>query len=66
MRAGIEKAATAQEQAVENLPHYPNYSLADVTADGIYGANLGSLKKLVAKYDPEGVMQRCGGFRITP
>lgn len=66
MQAAIEKAASAQGQNVTNLPHYPNYSLRDVTAAEVYGPNLASLKSLVAKYDPQGVMQRCGGFRISP
>lgn len=66
MRAAIEKTAVAQGQNVTNLAHYPNYSLRDVTAADVYRSNLASLKTLVSKYDPEGVMQRCGGFRISP
>ena len=41
---------------------YPNYAHADTDIALIYGENLGRLRKIAAKYDPEKVMTLTDGF----
>lgn len=49
----------------KGLPFFINTALAEATTvEDLYRNNLPELKELRKKYDPNGVMDRTGGFRI--
>jgi len=49
----------------KGLPYFINTALAEATTvEDLYRNNLPELKELRKKYDPNGVMDRTGGFRI--
>ncbi|KAG0701510.1 hypothetical protein DFH29DRAFT_555526 [Suillus ampliporus] len=60
----IRKVAKQEGCTNDELPSYCNTSLADTPVQDIYKNNLSKLKKIRAKYDPNDVMGRAGGFRI--
>lgn len=61
-KATIVAAAIAEGQNLGDLYTYPNYALGTDSLESIYGANVGPLTALAAKYDPGKVMTRAGGF----
>jgi len=49
----------------KDLPHMINTALAEATTvEDLYRDNLSKLKGLRNEYDPNGLMDRTGGFRI--
>lgn len=55
----------AERESSKGLPYFISTALADVTrVEDLYGGNLEKLKQLRKKYDPKGVMDLTGGFRI--
>lgn len=60
----IRKVAEAEGCTNDNLPKYCNTSLADTPLEDIYKNNLSKLMTIRAKYDPDDMMGRTGGFRI--
>ena len=44
--------------------HYPNYAHADTDVALIYGENLGRMREIAARYDPEQVMTLTDGFIV--
>ncbi|KAG1741127.1 hypothetical protein EDB19DRAFT_1706487 [Suillus lakei] len=51
-------------QSIQKLPKYCNTSLADTPVKDIYKKHLSKLRLIRAKYDPDDMMGRTGGFRI--
>ena len=47
-----------------NSPRYDNYAIYDTPLSSIYGENLGVLQELKKKYDPKGVMNLAGGWKL--
>jgi hypothetical protein len=45
-------------------PLYPNYAIWDTPMDKMYGRNVGTLKEVKRKVDPEDVMGLAGGFKL--
>lgn len=60
----IQKVAEAEGCTNDSLPKYCNTSLADTPVEDIYKKNLSKLMQIRAKYDPDDMMRRTGGFRI--
>ncbi|KAG1869490.1 hypothetical protein F4604DRAFT_1926884 [Suillus subluteus] len=60
----IRKMAEAEGCTNDNLPNYCNTSLADTPVKDIYKNHLSKLMTIRAKYDPDNLMGRTGGFRI--
>lgn len=58
----IRKAAT--DESIELGTSYPNYAISDTPLVEIYGSNVGKLKKIKAKVDPDNVMGLAGGFKF--
>ncbi|EPQ26170.1 uncharacterized protein PFL1_06377 [Pseudozyma flocculosa PF-1] len=54
--------ARAEGQKVDDLWLYPNYLIADTPVEKIFGPNLGRLRQVKRKYDPNGVMRLAGYF----
>ena len=48
----------------ENSPRYDNYAIYDTPLSSISDENLGVLQELKKKYDPEGVMNLAGGWKV--
>lgn len=48
----------------EGDPAYPNYALDTYSGAQLYGANVGRLRRIQQRVDPNGVMELAGGFRI--
>jgi len=62
----IQKVAKQEGCTHDQLPVYCNTSLADTPVENIYKNNLWKLRRIRAKYDPNEMMSRAGGFRIPP
>ncbi|KAG1907753.1 uncharacterized protein F5891DRAFT_1180783 [Suillus fuscotomentosus] len=60
----IQKVAEAEGCTNDKLPKYCNTSLADTPVQDIYKEHLPKLIAIRAKYDPNNMMGRTGGFRI--
>ncbi|KAG2109759.1 hypothetical protein DEU56DRAFT_920282 [Suillus clintonianus] len=60
----IRKVAEDEGCTNDKLPIYCNTSLADTPVEDIYKDHLSTLSKIRAKYDPDDMMRRTGGFRI--
>ena|SRR5882757_6698797 len=63
----VRKEAIRLQCADPNAPVYLNTALAEddhATVENIYRGNLGKLSGLRKKYDPSGVMDKTGGFRV--
>jgi len=63
----VREKAIEEGCAAEDAPVYLNTALAEddyATVENIYRGNLDKLRGLRRKYDPSGVMDRTGGFRI--
>ncbi|KAG2070250.1 FAD-binding domain-containing protein [Suillus decipiens] len=60
----IQKVAEAEGCTNDNLPKYCNTSLANTPVEDIYKKHLSKLMQIRAKYDPDDMMGRTGGFRI--
>lgn len=60
----IQKVAEAEGCTNDKLPKYCNTSLADTPVKDIYKKHLSKLMTIRAKYDPDDMMGRTGGFRI--
>jgi len=60
----IQKVAEAEGCTTDKLPKYCNTSLADTPVQDIYKEHLSTLIAIRAKYDPNNMMGRTGGFRI--
>lgn len=43
---------------------YPNYALADIPLESMYGSNVARLKSIKQKIDPQNVMGLAGGFKF--
>lgn len=52
-------------QPVDQMMLYPNYADVSHTMSQLYGPNLAQAKTLRAKYDPQGVMLRTGGWKFV-
>ncbi|PVH70506.1 hypothetical protein DL98DRAFT_661110 [Cadophora sp. DSE1049] len=48
----------------EEDPAYPNYALDTYSGAQLYGTNVGRLRRVQQRVDPNGVMGLAGGFRI--
>jgi len=48
----------------EGDPAYPNYALDTYGGAQLYGGNVGRLRRVQERVDPDGVMGLAGGFRI--
>jgi len=68
MRASLErlKAVAIKERIYgSHFTQFPNYALANTTAEELYGAhNAARLRKIRAETDPSGIMSLAGGFDI--
>ena len=53
-----------QGAVYENSPRYDNYAIYGTPLASIYGENLPVLEKLKKKYDPKGVMNLTGGWKL--
>jgi len=53
-----------QGSSYENSPRYNNYAVYDTPLTSIYGENLPVLQRLKKKYDPKGVMNLAGGWKL--
>ena len=70
--AGITESAARLRSLVveergalyENSPRYDNYAIYNTPLADIYGENLPVLEKLKNKYDPKGVMNLTGGWKL--
>lgn len=60
----IQKVAKQEGCTNDELPSYCNTSLDITPVRDIYKSNLSKLRRVRAKYDPDDVMGRAGGFRI--
>lgn len=60
----IQRVAESEGCTNDKLPKYCNTSLGDTPVKDIYKQNLPKLMTIRAKYDPDDVMGRTGGFRI--
>jgi hypothetical protein len=58
------KNLAAQEEGAGDLPLYSNYAMRDTPLEQVYGANLGRLKEIKARVDPENVMGLAGGWKF--
>ena len=49
----------------DRFTQYPNYALANTTAEELYGkVNAARLREIRARIDPERIMNLAGGFEI--
>ncbi|KAF7327044.1 FAD-binding PCMH-type domain-containing protein [Mycena kentingensis (nom. inval.)] len=63
--ARLTQLAIAEGQVgVDTAVVYPNYALFDTPLERIYGGNLGRLRGIKRRVDPEGVMGLAGGFKL--
>ena len=63
----IEQAAGAQGLLPENPDEawmYGNYAITGTPLERIYGGNLGRLREIRGRVDPEGVMALAGGWKF--
>ena len=60
----LTKEAVNQNVTTSKTPQYYNLSLDETHVGKIYHDNLKELEGIRAKYDPNKVMDRTGGFRI--
>jgi FAD/FMN-containing dehydrogenase len=60
------RSVVASEQGAlyENSPRYSNYAIYDTPLSNFYGDNLPALQMLRKKYDPKGVMNLAGGWKL--
>ena len=56
--------AKEQGASFESSPRYGNYAIYGTPLTSIYGENLPVLRKLKKKYDPKGVMNLAGGWKL--
>jgi hypothetical protein len=59
LAAGIEDG-----QDLTNAAPYVNYALFGTPLERIYGEHLQRLREIRQRYDPEGVMERAGGWKF--
>lgn len=65
LRAIQAKVTAARGRTAKPLPVYANTALYDyTTVEDVYGENLKALKQTRLKFDPNGVMDLTGGFKI--
>ena len=68
MRQSVKhlRSVAAQEGIEVGVPKaYPNYAIAQTSADDLYGAeNAERLRKIRNRIDPDRVMELMGGFNI--
>ncbi|EEB90321.1 hypothetical protein MPER_11486 [Moniliophthora perniciosa FA553] len=62
----IQSRAIEVGQSTPNAILYNNYAPANTPLDLIYGDNLGRLREVKRRVDPENVMALAGGFKIDP
>lgn len=60
----LTKAARAEGILAEEQPVYPNYALARMKGEQLYGANTARLRSIRDKIDPSRIMDLSGGFVI--
>ena len=60
----ITVAADEEGQDIGDAILYGNYALAGTPISRIYGNNLPRLKALKGKYDPDGIMDLAGGWKV--
>ena len=61
----IRDKVHAERESSKGLPYFISTALAEATSvEDLYGSDLEKLKQLRKKYDPTGVMDLTGGFRI--
>ncbi len=54
--ASLVKAGIQDRQDLRNAAPYVKYTLFGTPVDAMYGENLGRLRKIKKKYDPDDVM----------
>ncbi|KAF9512345.1 hypothetical protein BS47DRAFT_1345462, partial [Hydnum rufescens UP504] len=62
--AAITATAESEGQKLADLPLYSDYSLSDIPLEKLYTVNLPKLRSIRAKYDPNKMMDRAGGFHF--
>lgn len=69
MHAALHQStASLQAQAVamgiSDVTRYPNYAVYDTPLEALFGDNLGKLKSLKNRVDPDNIMGLAGGFKL--
>ena len=54
----------AEGQDIDSLLLYSNYAIAGTSITRFYGSNVGRLRKIKYKYDPENVMGLAVGWKF--
>ena len=60
----ITAVAVSEGQDISQAPLYSNYAIDTTPKYRIYGDNLPVLQRLKAQYDPHGVMDLAGGWKL--
>ena len=60
----LTSVAIEEGQYVGNAALYPNYALVGTSLEKMYGQNVGNLKVLKQRIDPEDVMGLAGGWKF--
>jgi hypothetical protein len=62
--ARLKKVAMAQGIHDPEFTVYPNYAIANTTAEELYGKNTKRLREIKERIDPKRIMDLAGGFKI--
>jgi len=62
--ASLVKAGIQDRQDFRNAVPYVNYALFGTPVEVMYGENLGRLRKIKKKYDPDDVMGLAGRWKL--
>ena len=62
--AHLTSVAIEEGQHVGNAALYPNYALIGTPLEKMYGQNVGHLRALKQRIDPEDVMALAGGWKF--
>ncbi|KAL1673687.1 hypothetical protein EV122DRAFT_254991 [Schizophyllum commune] len=57
-------ASDVDNQDLSGYYIYPNYALADVRVEDMYGDNLEKMREVRERIDPNGLMALAGGFKV--
>lgn len=61
----VQAAAVKLRLSTQGAIIYNNYALFDTPLKLLYGNNVKRLDAIVRKYDPLGILQLTGGFKVT-